>query len=74
MLKNIANLTPEQKNIRENLQLSKLNLKSIRTMNIRETFQQLYQATSMEVFKSRLQSWYFWDTHSRLNPIIKQAN
>ena len=27
---------------RENLQLSKLNLKSIRAMNIRETFQQLY--------------------------------
>jgi transposase len=70
LLKNVANMTIKQKNIRENLQLSKLNLKSIRAMNIRETFQQLYQSTSMEVFKSRLQSWYFWATHSRLNPII----
>jgi transposase len=73
LLKNVANMTIKQKNIRENLQLSKLNLKSIRAMNIRETFQQLYQSTSMEVFKSRLQSWYFWATHSRLNPIIKVA-
>ena len=37
LLKNIANMTIKQKNIRENLQLSKLNLKSIRAMNIRET-------------------------------------
>lgn len=42
-------------------------------MQIRETFQQLYTATSKEDFEAKLKKWYFWATHSRLKPIIKAA-
>ena len=42
-------------------------------MQIRETFQQLYTAVSREDFESRLKKWYFWATHSRLEPMIKAA-
>lgn len=73
LLKNENNLTAKQKTIRENLCLPGLNLKSVRAMHIRETFQQLYTATSREEFETRLKQWYFWATHSRLKPIIKAA-
>jgi len=45
-LKNQTNLTEKQKAIKESFSLSKLNLRSIRAMQIREAFQQIYQAES----------------------------
>ena len=73
LLKNENNLTAKQKTIRDSLCLPNLNLKSVRALQIRETFQQLYTATSKEDFESKLKKWYFWATHSRLEPMIKAA-
>jgi len=72
-LKNDSNLTVKQRRTKETLSLSKLNLKSVRAMNIRESFQQLYSLDSLAAFEESLKSWYFWATHSRLPPIIKAA-
>lgn len=71
-LKNECNLTTKQHDIRQELSISKLNLKSIRALHIRENFQEVYKAESYEQFKTLLKKWYFWATHSRIEP-IKQA-
>jgi transposase len=73
-LKNSVNLTEKQKEIKEELSVAKLNLKSIRAMHIREAFQQVYQAESTEEFEGLLKGWYYWATHSQLAPIVKVAN
>jgi transposase len=73
-LKNYSNLTPKQKAELAQLQLSNYKLKSIRALHIRENFQQIYRAETVEAFEHLLQKWYFWATHSRLNPIIDAAH
>jgi transposase len=73
VLKNDANLTEKQKKKKQELILSKFNLKTLRAMNIRESFQQIYQACDLETFTYLLKKWYFWATHSRLAPIVKAA-
>ena len=70
-LKNEANLTAKQRVKRE--ALSELSLKSIRALHIRENFQAIYKAATYEEFASYLKQWYFWATHSKLQPIIKAA-
>lgn len=72
-LKNDQNLTQEQRNIKNELLLPKLNLKSVKALLIRESFQQIYLARTFEDFKKLLQKWYFWASHSRLRPIILAA-
>jgi transposase len=72
-LKNEANLTAKQKVVKKELSLAKLNLKSVRAMQIREVFQQTYLAENTEQFEGLLNSWYYWATHSQLAPIIKVA-
>lgn len=73
LLKNEQNLTKNQRQKLEELQLSKLNLKSIRALHIRENFQEIYKASTDEDFETLLKKWYFWATHSRLDPVIKAA-
>ncbi len=73
ILKNNGNLTKKEKEKLKALSLPSLNLKSIRALNVRESFQDIYNATNAEVFESLLNKWYFWATHSRLKPIIKVA-
>ncbi len=73
LLKNERNLTASQKEIRDDLCLPGLNLKSVKAMQIRETFQQIYTAETEEEFEARLKKWYFWATHCRLDPMIKAA-
>jgi len=73
LLKNEKNMTKSQKEKLEELQISKLNLKSIRAFHIRENFQEIYKAPSEKEFEALLKKWYFWATHSRLAPIIKAA-
>jgi transposase len=70
-LKNPKNLKPFQAAELENLSVKKLNLKTNRAYHIRLNFQELYNqpAAMAETF---LNKWYFWATHSRLEP-IKQA-
>ncbi|MCK5592417.1 MAG: ISL3 family transposase, partial [Candidatus Pacebacteria bacterium] len=72
-LKNEKNLTQKQSQTREELSLSKLNLKSIRALHIRENFQEIYTAPTEEKFETLLKKWYFWATHSRLEPIKEAA-
>jgi len=72
-LKNESNLTIKQRQIRQELSISKLNLKSIRALHIRENFQEIYKADSYEQFETLLKKWYFWATHSRIEPIKKAA-
>lgn len=71
-LKNHKNLTAKQARKFEDLSISKLNLKSMRALHIRENFQEIYDAVSQEDFETKLNKWYFWATHSKLEP-IKQA-
>jgi transposase len=72
-LKNEGNLTANQKRKKEELSLPKLNLKSLKALAIREAFQAIYAAETYHEFEKLLNGWYFWATHSRLEPIIKAA-
>lgn len=72
-LKNDRNLSQEQREKKESLQLSHLNIKLFRALNLREAFQQLYSAPTEEAFEILLNKWYFWATHSRLEPMKKVA-
>ena len=42
-------------------------------MDVRESFQQIYQAESLEIFAYLLKRWYFGATHSQLAPMKKVA-
>jgi len=70
-LKNKDNLTSLQIETLEELQVKKLNLKTSRAYHIRLNFQDFFQQP-VEMAESFLNKWYFWATHSRLEP-IKQA-
>jgi len=72
-LKNYSNLTKKQKEELESLTMSKMNIKTTRAYNIRQSFQEIYQAETEEEFITYLNKWYYWATHSRLDPIIKAA-
>ena len=50
-----------------------MNLKTIRAYNIRQSFQDIYQANTKEELITYLNKWYYWATHSRLDSIIKAA-
>jgi len=72
-LKNRVNLTKKERVRFETISLSKKKLKTFRAYMIRESFQEIYNSGSMEDFKTNLNKWYFWATHSQLQPIIKAA-
>jgi transposase len=71
-LKNPRNLTAKQQGIIENLNVSKRHLKTARAYQIKLTFQELYEQPR-EHAEEFLKRWYFWATHSRLQPIIAAA-
>jgi transposase len=71
-LKNPENLTVKQQSIIENLNVPKLNLKTAKGYQIKLTFQELYQQPG-EQAETFLKRWYFWVTHSRLQPMIEAA-
>ena len=72
-LKNYNNLTKKQKEQLNELTMSNMNIKTIRAYNIRQSFQDIYQATTQEEFVTYLNKWYYWATHSKLEPIVKAA-
>lgn len=72
-LKNRENLTPKEKEKFKNILISKLNIKTLRAYHIRENFQAIYKAETRDEFIALLKKWYFWATHSRLEPIKKAA-
>ncbi len=71
-LKNPENLTLKQQTLFESLNVRKLNLKTARAYQIRLNFQELYNQPKALV-ETFLKKWYFWATHSRLQPIIDAA-
>jgi transposase len=72
-LKNYDNLTKKQKDKLDEFTISSMNTKTLRAYNIRQSFQEIYQAKTEDEFTTYLNKWYYWATHSRLDPIIKAA-
>jgi transposase len=70
-LRNPDNLSERQRTTLENLPTR--HLKTARAYQIRLAFQDLYNQTT-EAAASYLKKWYFWATHSRLEPIIDAAH
>ena len=70
-LRNPENLSERQRMTLENLPTR--HLKTARAYQIRLAFQDLYEQPSAEA-ASYLKKWYFWATHSRLEPIIDAAH
>jgi transposase len=70
-LKNKANLSDAQLGVL--IGLSDLNLKTARAHQIRLTFQDFYAQPTREAAEAFLKKWYFWATHSRLEPMIEAA-
>jgi transposase len=72
-LKNRDNLTSHQdEQLQEILGLEKMNLKTVRAYQIKLAFQELYRQP-LDLAEAHLKEWYFWATHSRLEPIKKFA-
>jgi transposase len=71
-LKNQSNLKASQAEQLEQLTIKKLNLKTSRAYHIKLNFQEFYQQAP-QTAETFLKKWYFWATHSRLDPIKKAA-
>jgi len=72
-LKNQNNYTAKQKEKYQEIKMSKLNIKTFRAMQIRESFQQLYLCKDRNDFENLLKKWYWWATHSRIKQIHQVA-
>jgi transposase len=70
-LKNPANLSDKQRLKMDSLAAH--NLKTARAYQIRLTLQEFFEQPNREVGEAFLKRWYFWATHSRLEPIIQAA-
>jgi len=71
-LKNPENLTDRQWEKFDELDIVRSHLKTARAYQIRLVFQELYNQPAAKA-ESYLKRWYFWATHSRLQPIIDVA-
>ena len=73
-LKNRQNLTESQlKTLKTIESMPRLNLKTVRAYHIRENFQEIYKEATREDFARALKKWYFWATHSRIEPVKDAA-
>jgi transposase len=70
-LRNESSLSTGQHEIIDSLAFS--NLKTARAYRIRLAFQEFYQQPSRQDAGAFLKKWYFWTTHSRLQPMIDAA-
>ena len=71
-LRNPANLSERQKATLDSLPTH--HLKTARAYQIRLAFQDLYeQPSTRDGRPAFLKKWYFWATHSRLEPMIEAA-
>jgi transposase len=71
-LKNLENLTGSQVDTLVELDITKSNLKTAKAYRIKLAFQELYNQPKEEA-EDYLRRWYFWATHSRIQPIIEAA-
>jgi len=72
-LKNPDNLTAKQKEKLEELTISKMDIQTLKAYNLRQSFQKIYKATTEDEFITYLDKWYYWATHSQIEPIINVA-
>jgi len=70
-LKNGTNLSKKEK--AKLTSLKQLNLKTVRAHAIVESLKEIWTAKDKEEARFLLKKWYFWATHSRLNPIKEFA-
>ncbi len=70
-LKNPVNLTVKQNDKLESL--SKMNLKTARAYSIKLSLQEFWNIEDPDTAAAYLKRWYFWATHSRLEPIKEVA-
>lgn len=70
-LKNMSALTDKQLNTIT--EISKLNLKTSRAYQMRMNFQELFVQPDRKHGEAFLNRWYYWATHSKLDPMIKAA-
>jgi len=71
-LKNPQRLTARQQDHLQELNPKALNLKTVRAYRIRLAFQEFWQQPPA-LAERFLKKWYFWATHSRLEPIQEAA-
>jgi Transposase len=71
-LRNPANLSERQKATLDGLPTHDLN--TARAYQIRLAFQDLYEQPCTPTAAAFLKKWYFWATHSRLEPMIEAAH
>jgi len=70
-LKNESNLTEKQKCTIEDI--SHFNLKTSRAYQMRLNFQEFFTQPDRASGEVYLKKWFYWATHSRLEPMIKAA-
>ena len=70
-LKNPENLTAAQR--KKMASLTKHNLKTARAYQIRLTLREFFDQPDRAAGENFLKRWYFWATHSRLQPVIEAA-
>lgn len=71
-LKNPKNLTVHQQGLLEALSPKKVGLKTARAYRIKLALQELWTLPPA-LAEAFLKRWYFWTTHSRLEPMIRVA-
>ncbi len=73
-LKNRDNLTEAQaETLRAIEAMPTMNLKTLKAYHMRENFQEIYKEETKESFERALKRWYFWATHSRIEPMKEAA-
>jgi len=70
-LKNPPNLTKKQRDKLD--KIKNLDLKTARAYHIKTALQRLWEHNDPAQAEKYLKKWYFWATHSRLEPIVKAA-
>ena len=71
-LKNRSNLDQAQRDYLEKIEsMPSMNLKTVRAYHIRENFQEIYKEQTAEQFEESLKRWYWWASHSRIEPMVK---
>lgn len=71
--RNPENLSGKEIDISDRLHLPGTNLKTVRAYHMRLAFQDLWTCQGYEEAEAHLKAWYFWLTHSRLEPMIRVA-
>jgi len=70
-LKNPIHLTGRQSDWL--MQLTKLDLKTARAYQLKLALSRFWDITSLKTAEQYLRKWYYWATHSRLEPIMQVA-